>query len=344
MLILLRIVVVRILLCDFTNFSSLQGISRSIGICTSQSAEQFPAVPAPKSWTPSPPFACRQDQASIDNANYYTHIHHKNEQAKQARNLEKHSPWRSNTPDNIRESASAYHPRYNTRASDVWSVQPAFSNSSSSHSIYPSHPPSEEVDQHFCRNTWNGKSHQTRWRKSNTIYNKEPFWKCSRHNKKVYTHVDSHKPNKCDYWKNNLDEGPEPPDACSSYRGSPESSHHLACLSQHQQQPHSSRVEASSNFVSHAKPVYNKISDVHKNSAVSSFILQQNTIQRKPNEKSQEWSSKHGTHPDPTQSLTSTKSRRLWRDSCGFKNEVLPTEHTSVHGSGPCWIHHSQVF
>ncbi|MPC17425.1 hypothetical protein E2C01_010282 [Portunus trituberculatus] len=45
---------------------------------------------------------------------------------------------------------------------------------------------------------------------------------------------------------------------------------------------------------------------------------------------------------DPTQSLISTKSRRLWRESCGFKNEVLPKEHTSFHGSGPCWIHHSQ--
>ncbi|XP_063873381.1 uncharacterized protein LOC135107441 [Scylla paramamosain] len=318
------------------------GISRSLGICTSQSAGQFPAVPSPKSWTPSPPFASEQDQTFMDNAKYSSDIHHKNKLAKRARNLEKHSPWKRNIPNSVKGSTSVIHPCYNTHASDMWSMQPAFSSSSSSHSLCPSHPPSE-VDQHFYRNTCSGKSQQTRWRESN-MYNKEPFDKCTRHRKKVHAHVDSHKSTECDYGKSNMDEGTEPPDACSSYRGSPQPSHHLVCLSQHQQQPHSSRVEASNNFVSHTNPVYNEISDVHKNSTVSSSIFRQNMIQRKPKEKKKERSSKyHGTHPDPTQSLTSTKSRHLWWESCGSKKEVLPTEHTSVHGSGPCWMHHSQT-
>ncbi|XP_045111231.1 uncharacterized protein LOC123504622 isoform X2 [Portunus trituberculatus] len=318
------------------------GISRSIGIHTSQSAERFPAVPVPKSWTPSPPFAGKHGQTSMYYRKHSSHIPQKNKQERQARNIKTHSHLKKNIPNNTKGSTSVYHPPYNTHASDVWSVQPAFSNSSSSQSLCSSHPPPEEVDQHFHRNTCSGKNRQTRWRES-SMYNKEPFGKCSRHRKKVHAHVHSHKFNECNYGKSNLDEGTEAPDACSSYRDSPQSSHNLISLSQHQQQSHPSRAEASNNYVSYTNPVCSEISDIQKNSAVSSSISRQNMIQIIPKEKRQERSSKyHETPPDPTQSLISTKSRRLWRESCGFKNEVLPKEHTSFHGSGPCWIHHSQ--
>ena len=225
----------------------------------------------------------------------------------------------------------------------MWSVQPGFSTSSSSHTSCSSRQSSEEAGRRTFRNTWKEKKHQTRWRESK-VFDKE-LANRSRHGKRAYICVDSHQSNKFNNCRSTLDEGKEPPEACSSYRGSPQLKHHWTQLSLDQQQPRQSRAEASHHLNSYMNLSCIESSEgVHERRATNNSTYIRNVtpkIQRKTKEEKQEKSSYCRTYP--TQSLTSTKSRRLWHESCGFKNEE-PLEHNSAHASGPCWIHQFQVY
>lgn len=217
----------------------------------------------------------------------------------------------------------------------MWSVRPACSSSSSRHTVRSSCQPPVEACHQTSRKSLYEKQHQRSWRRVPSL-SKEPD-KYSRY-KGGHSPLNSNRCNRSD-WPNNLEQDAELPDACSSYRGSPHTRHPTARLLPYNQHHHHFGAIARHCGESFQSPscndlpdcAYNRSNVCAKHKGNVTLEAQQSTA-----EEDQDVSSAcHLPYPLPTNSITSTKPRRLWHKSRSFRSKTLST--------GPCWVHHLQV-
>lgn len=311
----------------------LIGISRNLGLCMSRSEGHLPAVPSPKSWTPSPPCGLNLNNAAGAVARNFSHHVQKNAgQVYCTTAYSCASKLRSKSNLHyIQGNTCSYHPGYNTPVNDSWSLRPAHS-SSSSHHTGPTYQPPDQADQQTFKDTSHGMQYHRRWRRP-TPYTKEPD-KYSRSRGQDFYHSNRYPR------RSKLEQDAEPPDACSSYRGSPHPRHHSAMPSAYQQQPCRHGAAVRHHLEPFQRPVcsdfpecsYKKQPDVYSQ---YERIVPLETLRGSRQEQENMSLTCHQTYPGPSSSITSTNPRRLWRKQCSFRSEALPAT--------PRWVQNLQV-
>ncbi|XP_050714310.1 uncharacterized protein LOC126997327 isoform X2 [Eriocheir sinensis] len=301
----------------------------------SRSEEYLPTAPSPRSWTPSPPYGLdRKHAKGIAARNFSRHPYENAGQVKSktingyTSRLER----KGNMQRHIQSNTSSYHPGYNTLASDTWSMRPAYSSSSSRHTLRSSRQHPNEADDPTFRKTCYEKHRRTRWRRAPLLPKKSDNYS---RNRREHSPLDFNLSNR-NYWTGNTEQDAEPPDACSSYRGSPHARLRMAKLLPYQQHHHRLGPFARHHLESFQSPASSDLPECPRKTKPDIYSKYRRSVTpetlRNTVEEEQDMSL---TYPVPTNSITSAKPRRLWHKSCGFKNEALST--------GPCWVHHLQT-
>lgn len=311
----------------------LKGISRSLGLCMSRSEEYYPTAPSPRSWTPSPPYGLDRKLANgIAARNFSRHPDENPGQVKSKKinsytsRLEKKGYMHQNIQGN-----TSYHPGYNTLASDMWSVRPAYSSSSSRHTLRSSRQPPNEADFPTFRKTCHEEHRRTRWKRSPLLNKKSDNYSKYR---REHSPLEFNLSNR-NYWTGNTEQDAELPDACSSYRGSPHTRLRMTKLLPYQQHHHRLGSFARHRLESFQSPASSDLPECPSKMNPDIYSKYRRSATPEPLRNTVEQQDMSLTYPIPTNSISSTKQRRLWQKSCDFKNEALST--------GPCWVHHLQV-
>lgn len=299
----------------------------------SRSEEYLPTVPSPRSWTPSPPYGLDWKHANGIAAQNFCHPCENAGEVK-SKTINSYTPRlerKGNKQCHIQGNTSSYHPGYNSFASDIWSVRPAYSSSSSCHTLRSSRQPSNEAYRPTFRKTYK-KHRRTRWRRPPLLAKKlDNYYRYRRE----CSPLDFNHSNR-NYWTDNTEHDTEPPDACSSCRGSPYTRLHMAKILPYQRHHHCLGPFARHHLESFQSPASSDLLKCSRKTKPNMYAKYRRSVTPKTQRNTiKEELDMSLTCPIPTINIRSNKPRRLWHKSCGFKNESFSTE--------PCWVNHLQV-